>query len=127
MECKIINMRVLGVLLVSATLFISSCYYDNYDDLQVPGVGCDTLNMNYIDDIAPIMQNHCTLCHSAASPAAGISLDTYSSVKKAADNGSLLGSMRHDQGYSMMPKNQAKLDACTISKVEAWINQGTKQ
>ena len=124
MECKTI--KIISVLFIGSLLLLSSCYYDNYDDLVVDGNACDTVSMKYSVDIAPIIDNSCVSCHSGSAPAGNIDLSTYSSVKVYADNGSLLGSMEHKNGYSPMPKNQNKLDDCTISKVSAWINQGSK-
>jgi len=83
--------------------------------------------MSYTMDIAPIMTQHCTSCHGGAAPAGNIPLVNYNDVKVAALNGSLLGTMDHASGWSAMPKNQAKLDVCTITKVNAWINQGVKK
>ena len=115
------------IMAFGSLLFLSSCYYDNYDDLATePGV-CDTLSMTYTSDIGPIMSQHCISCHGGAAPAGNISLENYNDVKASADNGSLLGTMDHASGWSAMPKNQAKLEVCTISKVSAWINQGVKK
>ena len=124
-ECKTIKFTF--GLAVSTILLLSSCYYDNYDDLlsSSPEV-CDTIAMNYTDDIAPLMTKHCTVCHGGTAPAANISLEIYNDVKQAAKNGSLLGTMDHASAWSAMPKNQPKLDKCTISKVNAWINNGAK-
>ena len=124
MECKII--KIISALFIVGLLLLSSCYYDNYDDLAVAGIVCDTVSMKYSVDIVPIMDNSCVSCHSGSVPAGNIDLSTYSNVKVYADGGSLLGSIAHENGYSSMPKNQNMLDDCTISKVLAWINQGSK-
>lgn len=108
-------------------MLLSSCYYDNYDDLASDIGVCDTVSMTYTTDIAPIMTQHCTSCHGGAAPAGNIPLENYNDVKAAALNGSLLGTMDHASGWSAMPKNQPKLDDCTIDKVHAWINQGVKK
>jgi mono/diheme cytochrome c family protein len=115
-----------SVFLWSAVFMIStlsSCYYDNYDELLVDVNPCDTTGVTYSANIAPIMAQHCVGCHSGSAPSANISLATYDEVKAAANNGSLLGTIRHEAGWSPMPKNQAPLDECTVSKIEAWINQ----
>jgi len=124
-EYKIIRFSI--GLIASFMLLLSSCYYDNYDDLVTgtPEV-CDTISMNYTDDIAPIMTKQCIICHGGTAPAGNIGLETYNEVKVVAENGSLLGTINHASGWSAMPKNQPKLDDCTISKVRAWINNGVK-
>ncbi len=124
MGCKIISK--ISFIIFGGLLFLSSCYYDNYDDLVVESNGCDTLNMTYSINIKLIVDNNCTSCHSGNAAAGNVLLDTYDNVKKYADDGSLLGSIQHNNGYSPMPKNLNKLDDCTINKVSAWINQGGK-
>ncbi len=123
-ECKITKAVVVVSLLLTVSL--SSCYYDNYEDLAAGGNACDTVSMTYSADIAPLLLNHCTGCHGGQAPAGNISLETYDQVKVQALKGSLLGTIEHAQGWSPMPKNEAKLDPCTISKVKAWINRGMK-
>ena len=126
MECRTIRKAVLIIGFV-LPVFLSSCYYDNYDDLAVDAGACDTISMTYTSDIALIMTSNCTSCHGGAAPAGNIPLENYNDVKASALNGSLLGTMDHASGWSAMPKNQPKLNVCTISKVSAWINQGVKK
>ncbi len=126
MECRTIRKAVLIIGFV-LPLFLSSCYYDNYDDLAADVGTCDTISMSYSMDVAPIMTQYCISCHGGAAPAGNIALENYNDVKVSALNGSLLGTMDHASGWSAMPKNQSKLDVCTISKVSAWINQGVKK
>ena len=129
-KVEITNVRFKkGILLVGLfiPLILSSCYYDNYDDLAVGPVDCDTTSMTYTMDIAPIMSAYCTSCHSGAAPAGNTALENYDDVKVSALNGSLLGTMDHASGWPAMPKNQPKLDECIISKVRAWINQGVRK
>ena len=124
---KVILKKGALIITLLIPLFLSSCYYDNYDDLAVETGVCDTVSMTYSADIAPIMKSNCTSCHGGAAPAGNIALENYNDVKASALNGSLLGTMDHASGWSAMPKNQSKLDVCTISKVSAWINQGIKK
>lgn len=124
MECKII--KNISFVIFTGMLFLSSCYYDNYDDLATNANPCDTINMSYSANVAPIMSGSCVSCHSGNAPSGNIALETYSDVKAQADNGKLLGSIKHLAGYSPMPKGQSKLSECDINIVDAWIKQGTK-
>ncbi len=124
MGCKIINH--LAWVFISGLLLLSSCYYDNYDDLATTANACDTINMTYSTNVSPILSQSCVGCHSGGAPAGNIPLETFSEVKVQAVNGKLLGSIKHQSGYSAMPKNQSQLSVCDINKVEAWINQGIK-
>jgi mono/diheme cytochrome c family protein len=85
---------------------------------------CDTINVTYASTIRPILQNSCLGCHSGTAPSGGIPLETHSDVLAVVNNGKLLGSIRHEQGYSTMPKGGAKLNDCYITQIEKWINNG---
>jgi hypothetical protein len=53
-----------------------------------------------------------------------VKLETWADVKIYADNGSLLGSITHQGGYSPMPKGSAKLEDCPIAVIQKWIEMG---
>jgi hypothetical protein len=57
----------------------------------------------------------------------GISLEGYNNVVNIADDGRLLGVVRHEAGYPAMPKNSPKLPDCDIRQLEIWIENGTPQ
>jgi mono/diheme cytochrome c family protein len=117
------------ILLFIGVGFMSSCYYDKKDQIypQVAAVACDTTNSTYKVVVAPIIQSNCGACHAtsvANSKGAGIVLDNYTSVKTYVNNKQLLNSILQNGIVPAMPLNAAKLDACTINKISAWINQG---
>jgi len=93
---------------------------NNYCD-----AGCDTNNFTYSGAIKPVIENNCKGCHNAFNSSGGVRLDDYSSVKAAADNGSLFGAVSHQQGYSPMPKGGNKLPECTIIQIRKWIADGS--
>ncbi len=67
------------------------------------------------------------MCHAAAvanASGAGIVLDNYTSLKVYVSNNYLLNSIVQNGSVPAMPLNAAKLDACTINKIAAWINRG---
>ncbi|MDP4933751.1 MAG: hypothetical protein NWR30_03495 [Salibacteraceae bacterium] len=86
--------------------------------------GCDTSNVTFSAFVNPLIGQQCLGCHNASSANGGINLQGYTNVKTYVDNGKFLGSIKHTSGYSPMPQNQAKMDDCTIAKLEAWINNG---
>lgn len=101
----------------------SSCYYDKAEELY-PETDCDTSNVSYNNFIVPLFAKECNRCHNAQSPLGGINLEDFSQVKLTANNGSLLGSMKHASNYSIMPPSGAKMPDCDLSKIEKWINDG---
>lgn len=92
-------------------------------DLLCDG-GCDTTNVTYSGSIVPIMQTYCNGCHSGASPDGGIDLTNYTGVSGAAIDGSLYGSVMHDNNWSAMPKNSAQLPQCKIDQIRIWVAGG---
>lgn len=86
---------------------------------------CDTLAVAYSAMIWPTMETNCTGCHSGVSPAGDIPITNYSEVVAIANNGKLLGAIRHESGFSPMPKNGMKLTDCKIKQIEIWIADGT--
>jgi hypothetical protein len=102
-------------------LLLQSCSYDNIEEYYTDI--CDTTDVTYSGAVLPVIDRNCNNCHFAGN-STGVDLETYINIKTAADNGSLLGSIKHQPGYTPMPLN-GKLDDCTIAKLEKWINDGT--
>lgn len=116
---------IITLLSIATLLLLSACYKNNLADLT-GNTTCDTSNMTYSADIEPILKNNCTNsgCHESTA-ALTFPLTSYEDVKMVALDGRLLRSLRHQVGVAAMPKGMSQLDSCTISKIEAWINQGT--
>lgn len=87
---------------------------------------CDTSNITLSGTVKPILENYCTGCHGGSAPSGDISLTNYNGIKASADDGSLLGSVKHANGFVAMPPDANKLTACQISKIEKWIALGAK-
>jgi len=122
------NLFTIIILILFTILSLNACYYDNeqelYDDLE-----CLTQNMSYTNDIVPILNRHCQLCHSAAASnvlGAGINLEGHSNLKEYVNIGSFLGSIQHSSGYSPMPKGGGKISSCDIEKIQSWVNNGSQ-
>lgn len=112
--------KISCLLFVVAGLAISSCNKDKVED-QV--VDCPN-EISYASDIATILSTSCNTagCHNAASGASGYIFENHSQVS---DNAAIiLNVIRHEAGFSPMPKNGAKLSDDQINKVACWIQQG---
>lgn len=88
---------------------------------------CDTVDVNYTNQISGIVQAHCLGCHNDSNPLGGLSLEGYDKVVAVAADDRLLGVVRHEPGYPPMPKNAAQLPDCKILQLEIWIDNGTPQ
>ena len=87
------------------------------------------MDVSYSFTIKPVLQSNCYTCHSNANASgfgANIRLEDYNDVKAVSDDGRLLGSIRHESGYSPMPKGGSKLSDCTILQIEIWIENGSQ-
>jgi hypothetical protein len=125
MELRIIKkISILAIAGALVALMIPSCYYD-VDEVLYPG-GCNTDQVTYRGTVLPILQRECYTCHDNLSQNGGISLEGYSKLLISVDNGSLLGAIRHEQGFSAMPDGLPRLNACTIEKIEKWIEEGAQ-
>ena len=111
----------MGVLAFVAML-ASGCYYDIEEELYPNS--CNTDNVTYNTTIVAILDRDCLGCHGDLSQNGGINLDGYDRVKKHVDNGKLIGSIRHESGFSAMPQGKSKLTDCAIEKIQVWIDQG---
>jgi hypothetical protein len=119
------NFKIVSALLLAfSVLILASCKKDDMETLSTVS-NCDTTNVTFSQTIQPLLNTHCNSCHSGNFPSAGVALDNYQAVKAVASSGVLLGTIRHENGYSPMPKNSTKLNDCDIRKVEIWIQNGS--
>lgn len=87
-------------------------------------VGCDSSDVTYASALKPIINRWCIACHSGSKPSGGKSLASYNDVVASASGGRLMGALRHEQGYSAMPKGGYTLSPCEINLFEKWIGTG---
>ncbi len=88
---------------------------------------CDTADVSYTMPVSGIIQKHCLGCHSDNNPLGGLSLQGYDKVVSVANDGRLMGTVKHEAGYPAMPKNSSKLSDCKILQLEIWTENGTPQ
>ena len=105
---------------------VSSCYYDNREDLFVylDSQPCEFTTVSYLDDIVPVLDQYCVSCHRPGDLQGGIDLVGYDQANKYARDGSLYGSTNHASGYVPMPLGSRKIPSCDIQKLKAWIDSG---
>lgn len=112
------------MIIIFATLFtVASCSSDNEDDLLNE---CQTDNVSYSTDIAPIMASHCNGCHSGNAATGGINTASFAGLKIIAENGRLVGSVNHLQGFRPMPEGQPQLPECPRLQIASWVADGAE-
>lgn len=87
---------------------------------------CDLSNTTFSAKIDPLLTTYCKSCHSGANPSGGIPMETYADIKVLADNGSLVGTIDHQPGFSAMPKGANKLPQCEIDQIKQWVSDGAQ-
>lgn len=111
----------------SAILF-QSCVYRTGEENPEPSPCGNPDPVSYTTNVFPILDSKCIVCHTTgANPGGGIILDTYAGLKSTVDNGSLSGAINHENGFSAMPRNQPKLEDCTLELIESWIDDGAPE
>jgi hypothetical protein len=128
MQKKYFTKSLLSITFISIVM-LSACYRDNEEELYgtTPTTTCDlTTAVKFSTVVSPIITGQCGTsgCHSATSKAAGINLGNYDATKAYITTSKVdfLGSIKHESGYSKMPKGNSKMADCDISKIENWIN-----
>ena len=104
-------------------LTLGSCSYNVEEELYPPDE-CDTTTVSYSEDIAPIIVTRCYECHDQQAVPSGIRLDGHANLKNIVDAGRLIGALRHENGFSPMPKDRGSLPECEILKIEKWVQDG---
>lgn len=115
--------QFLSALAICAVLTAGGCYYDVEEDLYPEGT-CVTENQSYANDIVPILQTNCYVCHAQNIGLGNVILEGYANLKVYADNSKLVGVINHDSRFPAMPQGAAKLSTCNISKIEQWVADG---
>ena len=111
------------LLALGITAASAGCYYDVEEELYL-NTACDTLDVSYAATIQPIIEDNCLNCHSASANFGGVTLEGHTQLKQYAENGQLLGVIRHESGFPPMPQGAPKLVDCTIQKIEKWVREG---
>lgn len=121
-------MKKILVFGVIAVIFTYACKDDDATpDPKQQQALCDSIDVNYENNIRPILQTNCSTpyCHEAG--AGGIQLNTYNQVKEVAQGGKFLKAIKQQSGASPMPKTGAKLADKEIEAIECWIQNGYKE
>ena len=113
-------------LILAASL--SSCYYDNVETLTAGNV-CDTSAVSYANDIVPVLQGNCYVCHgtgSYTSSGAGILVEGYEATADLANTGFLTAVIDWTDGASPMPQGSPQIPACERPRSETGLVRGAQ-
>lgn len=119
MKLKKISVAVLIATVVPASLLVK-CSADKQDIKSPPPNECAAVQAKFAADVQPLIVSRCAGCHSTASKAGGIVLESYADIssKASAINDAAILNDR-------MPKSGAKLTAAQKAIIKCWISSGT--
>lgn len=119
--------------LALAVCAMYACRYDKADELYVTPTCDTTVSTTFSQYVSTVVDNNCLECHSTANNASlggSINLEGYDNlinyVNDGPNGGSFMGAITHNPNYIAMPDGAAKLDDCTIQKLQKWINNGAQ-
>lgn len=112
-------------LLVAQT---SSCKKEEEPEPEpIDSIRVDSSEVAFSVDVKKVLNNgNCLGCHSTEVAQGGVALEIHSDLKKWADSGKLLRSVRHESGAVPMPLDRGKLTEERIWILERWVLQGFK-
>lgn len=122
--------------LAGLLLSVGCSYTNGNKDKDVPApCGIDAAAMTYAVDIAPILQKNCLQCHGEKvylGSGGGHNWDNFSEFQRYALSGSLVGVLeqtdpKYAAVYMPRPIGSAKLSACDIERIKAWVAKGAPQ
>ena len=111
--------------LLSLAAMQTGCYYDVEEELYPDTLACDLTNVTFSQTVEPLIVAKCQSCHSNAVMNGNISLEGYQNIKEQAENGNLMGVIRHESGFPSMPQGEPQLPQCQIDEIQKWIDNGT--
>ena len=111
---------------VVAIALCAGCTYDVGEDIYGPVAPCEGDEcVSYAEDIVPLMEAHCTGCHSGNAPSSGLDLTTHANVSQSATEGDLTRVLRLPVSNPLfMPYFGDPLPEEDIQRIERWTEQG---
>ena len=101
---------------------LSSCTYE----VAEPALPCGDVGIvSFAGDLLPLLDAHCTGCHSGGSPSAGLDLTSHDRVAESTLEGSLLERLQlPPSNIRMMPLNGNPLPECDVALFQSWAANG---
>ena len=91
----------------------------------------------YQQDVAPILERHCTSCHSGWFPSAGLRLNSLESIREGSRSGPLIVPGKADKGWLVyvltqtegryrMPPEGPQVSERELQLIRDWIAAGAR-
>ena len=125
-------MKTLKLLITSLLISLFSCSEgdlnpsdssgsNNEDPITLP---TDGEIVTYSGTVSYLVSNNCLSCHGGNNPQAGLSLNSYTLMRNATENGNVLNRIRNSTNPMPMGGLMAEND---IKAIEQWAEQGFQE
>ncbi len=94
-----------------------SCESSTYEDISG-----EVANPTYTANVKPIIDNNCISCHSVAG-AEFPTMETYTQVKEAAENGNMICRIDDQSCGAVMPQS-GRMPQAKINTIKKWVTNG---
>ena len=90
------------------------------------GAPCNPESSSFANIVFPLLQDYCIGCHNTNRMDGGVDISTYNQILPYVNNGSLIGTIKAEQYYPVMPPSGSQLSQCRITQIEKWIAEGAQ-
>ena len=101
--------------------------YGHLIKMKETSTECDPSNSSFEKNIMPTIKENCVVCHNSNFAMGEVNLDSYQAILPYVESGALIGSIRHEPDWKIMPPAGEKLNECQIGQIEKWIEEGAKE
>jgi len=108
--------------IVTITLLLCICFSGCEKNVEEDHVDCSAVETYYNENVAPILSSNCIGCHSGATAAVGLPLDSYTSVYSAIKSGNVLDRVNRNSGDNgFMPQGGQKLSNANLEILQIFF------
>ena len=118
-------MKIKAVFAFLALATLSSCYYDNKEELyQNFPQDCVTSGLTYTNDISTMISDNCVQCHSASGGQFPF-LETYQEVRS--NEIEVVFRITKSVGDPLVMPQGGPMPKCSIDQILAWYADGAPE
>ena len=109
--------------IITITLLLCICFSGCEKNVEEDHVDCSSIETYYTENVAPILSSNCNGCHSGTTAAAGLALDSYTSVYSAIKSGNVLDRVNRNSGDNgFMPQGGQKLSNANLDILQTFFD-----
>lgn len=111
-------MKAIKIIILTLICYVVfSCESSTYDEISG-----EVVNPTYTANVKTIIDNNCLSCHSAAAGQSP-TMETYTQVRDAAENGNMICRIDDQSCGSVMPQS-GRMPQTNINTIKKWAANG---